>query len=559
MVRVTAMSHRLLFTLALYPQGLLSCRMMRKLACAIFTSTMLLAGPALAKPSLFLPDSAVQQTCIACHAAEPGGAITRIETMRATPEEWDLILTRMERRYGVGLDPQTRKDALKELTKYLGLSPEEQARVAYLTRSVAASFKEELPNDDEVQRVCSSCHTWGKVLSTRRTPESWKSLKDFHLASFPAATILSYEDMKWRLEADKMLDKLARWLPFEAPGWRNGLKAKAPDLSGQYLASGRQVGKGEYQATVTLKARPGGEYAATKAILWDDGSKESWTGAGALYGNHALRLRWNWPGSHVKESLAVAPDGSLEGTWTVKHYEHLFGDETLLPVKKGPQVARVAPTWITPGGIHKVRVLSTGKLGALSFGPGTQVVASRPLSDGWTEVTVKVAPNAAPALNPVAQGGKPSRVKIGVAPRVDYIRVTPDHGMARTGYEWNPDRPAHVPLQGVPFEAFGWSVGRDGKRDTADDVLLGLLKGVDWALEEFHTTSDDHDIDYIGRLQPGGMFMPSGFGPNPDSPSKNNTGNAWVVARWRPGPAADPLRARAYLWVTFPDIVKGIL
>ncbi len=532
---------------------------MRKLACIAVSFPFLMGGPALAKSSLFPADSVVQTTCLACHAAEPGGAVPRIEAMRTTPEEWEEVLKRMERRHGMSVDAPTRKQALKELVRYLGLTSAEQAKVGYMVKSPAASTKERLPADAELARVCASCHSWGKVLSHRRTAAAWKDLKDFHLASFPAATILSYEDMKWRVEAERLLNTLARLLPFESPAWRAELKAKAPDLSGQYLAAGHQPGRGDYQATVVLKGRAGGEYTATKTVLWEDGTKETLPGAGILYGNHSLRLRFNFPRSHVKQAMEVAPGGTLEGTWTVKHYEQLFGDETFFPVKAGPQVARVSPGWIAPGGIHKVRVLSTAKLAALTFGPGTQVTGSRPLTDGWTEFTVKVAIDAPRGRNPITLAGKPTRFHIGIAPRVDYIRVAPEHGMARFGYEWDADRPTHVPLQGVPFEAVGWSSGRDGVRGSSDDFRLDVLKGVDWKLEEFHTTPDDHDIDYIGRIDSGGMFMPSGFGPNTDSPSKNNAGNAWVVATWRPGPDAEPIHARAYLWVTFPDIVKGII
>lgn len=534
---------------------------MRKLACSALLLALLLAGPVQARPSLLPEGSVVRTTCIACHSAEPGGALTRIESLRTTPEEWEAILGRMERRYGLALDAATRKQALQELSTHLGLARDEAARVSYMTRSPAASFKEMLPADDKVQRTCASCHSWGKVLSHRRSPESWKSLEGFHLASFPAATILSYEDMKWRLEARSMLDKIAAWLPFDSPSWRRDRQARKPDLSGRYLAAGRQIGHGFYQAIVTLEIRgkiADGEYAATREILWEDGKRERWSGAGVLYGNHALRLRWNWPGSHVKEALQVNPDGTLEGSWTVGHHEHVFGDEVLFPFGRGPWIAAVTPSWLVPGSLSRVRVLSTHKLGAVAFGPGTTVTASRPLADGWTEFTVRVPPDAVPGSGPVLLGGKPSRFALAIAPRVDYITVSPEHGVARTGYQWDPARPTRVPLQGVPFEALGWSIGRDGRRGTADDLNLGVLRGVDWSLEEFHTTPDDHDIDYIGTLLGTGLFLPAGFGPNPDSPSKNNTGNAWVVARWRPNPTADPLRARAYLWVTFPDMVKAV-
>ncbi|MBM3267929.1 MAG: quinohemoprotein amine dehydrogenase subunit alpha [Candidatus Sericytochromatia bacterium] len=534
---------------------------MRKLASipAIVSLLLLCAGPAVAKPSLFGPDSVVQTTCIACHAQEAGGRVTRIESMRTTPEEWEYTLTRMERRYGMALDPATRKQALKELSAKLGLTQAEAAKVAYLLRSPAASGRERLPVDERYQRVCASCHSWGKVMSHRRTPESWRSLKDFHLASFPSATILSFEEIKWREEAADLLDGLARLLPLEATSWQQERAAKTPDLSGAYLAAGRQPGRGDYQAAVTLEARGGNDYEITRAVRWEDGKTETHKGAGALYGAHSLRMRFNWPGSHVKAAAQLQPDGRLEGTWTVKHHEHVYGDETLYPRKGATRIARVAPTWLTPGGIHKVRVLATGKPGKLDFGPGTRVTASRPLGDDWTEVTVQVESGARPNRRPLKLDGKPTQVEVAVARQIDYITVSPEHGMARIGYEWDPAKPKLVPRQGATFEAWGWSHGPDGKRQTADDVALTRLDGVRWSLSEFHTTFDDDDLAYIGTLGQNGLFMPNGFGPTPQSPSKNPTGNAWVVARWRPNQAAaEDLVARAYLWVTFPDLVKEI-
>jgi quinohemoprotein amine dehydrogenase len=530
---------------------------MRNPARFIAAFLVLGAGPAMAKPSLFPPSSVVRTTCIACHATDKDGAVTRIESVRTTPEEWENTIRRMERRHGLQLDAPTRKQALKELSATLGLTQDEAARVSYLLRSPSASLKEELSRDEQLGRTCASCHSWGKVVSHRRTPESWASLRDFHLASFPASTIYSYEDMKWHVEAKEALEKLTKWLPLESPQWKAQQKAKAPDVSGTWLAAGHQVGKGSYQATVTLKHRGSQDYEITKALLWDDGKRETWKGAGAMYGTHSLRARYDWPKSFVKDAWELRPDGHFDGTWTVRHYEHVFGDEMLFSTKGVSKVVRVVPGWLTPGGTHQVQVLATGKLGAVGFGPGTSVTASRPLRDGWTVVTVKVDKGAKPGRRAVTVGGKSGVVDIAIAPRVDYIMVTPQHGMARIGVDWDPAKPKEVPKQGVPFEAWGWSFGADGVQGTPDDVALDRLKGVDWAMREYFTTPEDRDVEYVGTLDATGMFMPRGFSPPyPDSPSRNNTGNVWVVARWRPGPAADPLQSRAYLWVTFPDINK---
>jgi quinohemoprotein amine dehydrogenase len=107
------------------------------------------------------------------------------------------------------------------------------------------------------------------------------------------------------------------------------------------------------------------------------------------------------------------------------------------------------------------------------------------------------------------------------------------------------------PKQLQQFEAIAYHNGPDGKPNTADDFKLGPLN-VTWALEEFTATLDDHDLEYVGRIDDTGLFTPNVDGPNPKRPGNaNNIGDVWVIAIHKTADGRT-LRARAHLLVTVP-------
>ena len=109
----------------------------------------------------------------------------------------------------------------------------------------------------------------------------------------------------------------------------------------------------------------------------------------------------------------------------------------------------------------------------------------------------------------------------------------------------------------MQFEAIAWNRGPDGKPQTADDLNLGPIDAT-WKVEEFPTTYDDDDKDFVGTLSPTGFFTPNVEGPNPQRKfGRNNYGEVWIVAA-SPSPSRDakPLTARAYFVVTVPLYAK---
>ena len=75
-------------------------------------------------------------------------------------------------------------------------------------------------------------------------------------------------------------------------------------------------------------------------------------------------------------------------------------------------------------------------------------------------------------------------------------------------------------------------------------------------MEEYTATFDDHDIEYVGKLDSNGLFTPNVDGPNPKRKlNANNVGDVWVVATYK-NADGKTLRARAHLLVTVPLYVR---
>jgi quinohemoprotein amine dehydrogenase len=190
----------------------------------------------------------------------------------------------------------------------------------------------------------------------------------------------------------------------------------------------------------------------------------------------------------------------------------------------------------------------------LNFGPGITVDRIVSAAPDALVVAVSAAKGATAGRRSVFLNGATGDATIAVAGDIDYIKVTPQAGLARVGG-------ANFPKQFQQFEAIAYANGPDGKPDTKDDVELGPV-GATWATEEYTATFEDDDKDFVGTIDPKtGLFTPNLDGPNPKRKhNANNYGDVWVVASFQsPAPstgAMRTLRARAHLLVTVPLYIK---
>ena len=113
----------------------------------------------------FSRDSLVWKKCASCHAPASDGRIPRVEDLRTTPEEWTVIIDRMRRLHHMPLTKVEMDRLLKELCATQLLTPEEQAKVAYLSlfhnsQQVEAPTG---PGEERLFVTCVRCHSAGKI------------------------------------------------------------------------------------------------------------------------------------------------------------------------------------------------------------------------------------------------------------------------------------------------------------------------------------------------------------------------------------------------------------
>lgn len=535
---------------------------------ALLGTLTLTGAAAVPKPPAGQP-AVFKTTCIACHSVDKTGRMPRLDGLRASPEEWDNILRRMGRR-GFALSEAERTALVKQISRTRGLAPAEHAAVDYLHVSPAANLQETVPNHGDFRATCVSCHSWAKIASHRRDPENWKALRDFHLAMFPASLTQSFRELNWWDTAVEATDWLGKKLPYETAEWKRwqarGLKLSA---AGAWVVAGRQPGRGDYEATLRLRHRGDDEYDLVREVRWADGARETLRGKATLFGGGALRASWAEGGKQAKAAYTIAPPGEgvgdraaeLAGAWTRHHEVHTYGTEVggRLRAKAGaPTALRVTPAWVRPGQGRVDVVVTTDGPAPATWAPklvdrAVRVLGRQVIDATHVRFTLDVGAAAkrgtlALGLNPAGRPGGGRADQLVVARGIDYLKITPEKATARVGG-------ISIPPDGVAFEAIAMSNGPDGARHTADDQPLGPLEA-QWSLDEAWTDFEDRDVELVGRFTRGGVFVPADEA-EARSYTLGKNGQVWVVATVsRPG--QPPLKARAYLLVTAPDVVKPI-
>lgn len=513
--------------------------------------------------------------CVACHKKDEKNRLTRISYERTTPEGWQQVIKRMIRLNGLTISPDDAKQIVKYLSNNHGLAPEE-ARPAFYEAEKRV-IDEKLP-DESLRATCVICHSLGRVLSQRRSKEEWDLLGNMHVGLFPVVTFQGFyrfpqppgapppTDPDQRHPLDKSLDYLAKNLPLTTPewgAWRANLRT--PKLEGRWLVSGHQLGRGQIYGEMVVAPTSVEDEFTTKLTLryLSDGSTVTRSGRGIVYSGYSWRGRstagdGKEPGEN-REAMFVSRDWTtMEGRWFWGAYDEFGIDVMLRRVTAEPLIAGVNPTALkSPSTGAQVHVYGANlpadiKRDEIDFGPG--ITVKRIVSARADDVTVEVdvATGAANGYRDISIRRYFAARAVAVFDKIDYIKVTPEAGMARVGG-------MNFPKQFQQFETLAFNRGPDGKPQTADDVSLGVVD-VEWSIDEFPATFDDDDKDFVGSLTSNGLFTPAVDGPNPKrKKGVNNYGDVWVVATLKSTDAAkdaQPLKARSYLVVTVPLYVK---
>ncbi|GIK85508.1 MAG: hypothetical protein BroJett026_09890 [Betaproteobacteria bacterium] len=491
-------------------------------------------------------DSLVRRKCAGCHEPAADGRIPRVEDMRTTPEEWTVIVDRMRRLHGMPLGAGEMDRLLKELSATQILAPDEQRAVAYLSLWHNAQVVEAPADEAEAKAyaACVRCHTAGKILSYRMTPQAWAKLADFHLYIVPTV-VFQMREMRWVEEAEAALAHFARKLPYGS-AWQ----APRPDLAGTWAVFGYAPGRGPWRGEVRLADAGNGEWKIDGHAAHADGMSESFAGEATLYGGHALRTRTRNDGVDTRGAFVV-DGGRIGGEWHRPAPDFRTSRSTWLRASGTPQVARVWPAFLVTGERTRLTVegvdLPDVTAADVRFaGAPVRVHAARRVAPTAVElvVTSSAAHLATAALT--LRGLDAGTVTL--APAIDHIAVVPPLGRARMSGG------THYPAEGVQFEAIAYA---KPARRGAKPVALGPVAAT-FRLAEATTRPGDDDLTWLGTIAPNGSYVPHvDYAPNPRRAYQGeNSGLVKVLARYRRGERTH--EASAELIVTVPDYIARL-
>jgi quinohemoprotein amine dehydrogenase len=543
------------------------------------------AGSAKSTPEEGIPVTSqlVISKCGGCHKQDDHGNLSRISWERATPEGWEQAMKRMQRTRGVRLAPEEARSILKYLASDHGLAPAEATPIDYYAERRTVD-ETNIPNDT-VKGACANCHAMARPLSWRRSKEDWTLLGNLHVALYPTA------DEAFRLglvagnygpdradpdpnaptPGEQALTYLSKVAPLHTPEWSAWrARMRPPKLAGRWLVSANVLGHGRFYGEMLVEASPTADDEFTtkvKLTSLRDGSTITRTGKSVVYAGYAWRGRsTGTPAanaspdnlqSEMREVLSLSPDQSTaEGRWFWGQYQEFGFDVKLRRASADPTLITMDRTSLKTGSqATRVRLIGESlpaDIAAADLDLGAGVTVKRIVSHTPQEIVaeVDVASNAVSGKRDVALRRSVLESAIAVYDRVDYIKVSPDAAMARLGSERHPKGYQQ-------FEAIGYQRGADGKPHTADDVELGPVD-VSWSVEEFYSSYNDDDKEFVGSLSSTGFFTPASDGPNPQRQfSRNNYGNVWAVATAKNEKDKDgkPLTGKGYLVVTVPAYV----
>jgi len=516
------------------------------------------------RPGIPVTDALVRAKCTVCHNPHEGGKLSRISYMRKTPEAWELSLKRMVRLHQLQITPDEARAVVRYLSDNHGLTRSEaESAMHEVERRVHWSDAKE---DKELRESCGECHTLGRVASERRDAEEWKHLKATHMAFFPLArgqafrgdgdgdsgmsvdfaSMTEAEIDEWREQrrrnpgkdqADRVLERLAKQGPLFTPEWSSVQANWRPaPMEGLWIVSGHDVGRGDLRGTLEVAAQEGGGYTTRWRLSYQDGASVERTGKAVFYAGHSWRGRSQVSSgtqpAELREVLLLSEDWqSMRGRLFAGEYNELGIDVQLERAASAPRVD-CAPNaaLLVPGAGQTLDVLARGlstvpAAAEFSLGQGVSVSAVERVDGERLRLTVDIAPGARQGTRVLTFGVQRAPTQVVVHDTIDYIKITPEKGLARVGGKMRPP-------QFERFEALGMNRGADGELYTADDFFVKFVPAR-WSLEEFPVREDDDDVRFVGAIDAeSGAFTPGLDGPNPARKwSTNNVGEVYIRAR----------------------------
>lgn len=531
---------------------------------------------AAAKPDTGIPvsDPTVIKACSGCHKPDEKQQLSRISFRRTTPEGWERTITRMMALNNLKIDAATARAVVKSLSNSHGLAPEEARPAQYESER---RLGDEAYKAAELDGMCNSCHSLGRVISQRRSKQDWHLLIAMHRGWYPIIDRQTFRRMSpaprdrdasgrlpdLRHPSEKAADFLGDAMPLETKEWAEWAAAMRPArIDGTWTLSGWETSKGPIFGRVVLTPVAGSTDEFTTQTTYTyarSGEQVTRAGRVSIYTGFQWRGRSTVGGadaSALREVMFVERDWTkIAGRWFGGGYDELGIDVELHRAGKDLTVVGLDHTGLKAGQTGQALKIYVANAPAsltprdLDLGAGVTATAATVAGD-VISATVDVAPSAAIGPRTLVVAGTVKTGAITVYDKIDSIRVTPTWNMGRVGGVVFPKMLAR-------FDAWTYSNGADKKPNTADDLKLDAVAAT-WSVEEYKATFDDEDTKYVGAIDPAtGVFTPNVEGPNPQRKGeRNNMGDVWAVASYTPPGSTTPLKGRSHLLVTAPLYMK---
>ncbi len=518
----------------------------------------------------FVEFGVVRQKCSVCHRLDDQGKIEVIEETRKTPEEWMNVVSRMIRINGAPINDDEFHAVIKELSQHLIVTPKEMAQVAYYTSEENSQFRErsnlmKTKTEERIFLACVRCHAYGKIMSHKKTKAQWVENMQMHLGYYPTV-VPQMREMDWPKEAMELADVLAEMFPRDTEEFDAWMKnRKEQDLTGEWKVAGYQPGIGYYDGTYRFKANTAkgeDEYIVQRAVRYENGTTLKQEGTATLYGEY-----------HLRYALAATPlTGNVEGVfnldaakqgftgkwWTVIQDTNAYGNEAFYRAKGDARVFAAFPQAVKATGKGQFVTMIGVNLpegigaGGVTVANGNVKVNKVQRVDG-TKLVAEVVAATNASLGPAAVSvkGAACDASLIVYDKLDGIKILPALGRARVSCG------AAYPPHGVQFVARGVHYGKDGKADTADDLILEPVDA-EWTLDEESTRENDDDLKYLKTSILNGLYVPvTTFAPIESRVQRREgIGLIGVVASYTED--GNKMKDRALLGVTDPDFVTHI-
>ncbi|HWF84000.1 MAG TPA: quinohemoprotein amine dehydrogenase subunit alpha, partial [Vicinamibacterales bacterium] len=424
----------------------------------------------------------VKRKCGTCHKSDEQGRMTRISGRRTTPEGWELTIKRMITLNNLTIEPAEAREVLRYLADHQGLAPDEAKSAAFEVERRQIDFAYASDKDPDKDKkitndTCSACHSIGRVIAQRRTKDEWALLVAMHrgyywLADFQAFRRTGPPEREPgpdgrppdnRHPMDVAIAHLSSAFPLATPEWSAwSATMRPPQLKGTWALSGYQAGKGPVFGTVTIAPQGAADSAefTTQAsyTIPRTGEHVTRTGRALVYTGYQWRGRSSEAGTQrdLREVMFIDRDWRhAEGRWFTGAYDEIGMDVRLERIGADPIITGVSQPMVHAGTsgqeLHFFGANLPGQPAATDFNLGPGVTVDRIVSAKPEEIVVAVSTTstATPGRRSAFLVGATGEATIAVYDTVDFIKVTPQAGLARVGG-------ANFPKQLQQFEAIAY-------------------------------------------------------------------------------------------------------